>query len=84
MPIFYPICINTRVGSFQEKDDGVQNLLVWKDDKLLATEARTIAIADVAQVCIQVTFIWYVVNEFGSDALAYNLPDKIVWFMFIK
>lgn len=38
----------------QDKDGGIRELLVGKDDELLQTETRTIARADVAEVCIQV------------------------------
>ncbi|PSS23768.1 Uncharacterized protein CEY00_Acc08591 [Actinidia chinensis var. chinensis] len=42
-----------RAGGLQDKDGGVRELLVGKDDELLQTETRTIARADVAEVCIQ-------------------------------
>ncbi|KAL5991887.1 hypothetical protein ACLOJK_012798 [Asimina triloba] len=42
-----------RAGGLQDKDGGVRELLVGKDDELLETETRTIARADVAEVCIQ-------------------------------
>ncbi|XP_073156601.1 uncharacterized protein At5g02240-like [Henckelia pumila] len=42
-----------RAGGLQDKDGGVRELLVGKDDELLKTETRTIARADVAEVCIQ-------------------------------
>lgn len=38
----------------QDKDGGLRELLIGKDDELLKTETRTIARADVAEVCIQV------------------------------
>lgn len=37
----------------QDKEGGIRELLVGKDDELLETETRTIARADVAEVCIQ-------------------------------
>ncbi|KAI3682709.1 hypothetical protein L1987_82891 [Smallanthus sonchifolius] len=43
-----------RAGGLQDKEGGVRELLVGKDDELLETETRTIARADVAEVCIQV------------------------------
>ncbi|XP_020087543.1 uncharacterized protein At5g02240-like [Ananas comosus] len=42
-----------RAGGLQDKDGGVRELLVGKDDELLKTDTRTIARADVAEVCIQ-------------------------------
>ncbi|KAL5991885.1 hypothetical protein ACLOJK_012796 [Asimina triloba] len=42
-----------RAGGLQDKDGGVRELLVGKDDELLETETRTITRADVAEVCIQ-------------------------------
>ncbi|GAB2272567.1 hypothetical protein Dimus_022748 [Dionaea muscipula] len=42
-----------RAGGLQDKDGGVRELIVGKDDELLQTETRTIARADVAEVCIQ-------------------------------
>lgn len=45
-----------RAGGLQDKEGGVRELLVGKDDELLQTETRTISRADVAEVCIQVLF----------------------------
>lgn len=42
-----------RAGGLQDKDGGIRELVVGKDDELLQTETRTIARADVAEVCIQ-------------------------------
>ncbi|XP_059647076.1 uncharacterized protein At5g02240-like [Cornus florida] len=42
-----------RAGGLQDKEGGIRELLVGKDDELLKTEMRTIARADVAEVCIQ-------------------------------
>ncbi|KAF5750933.1 hypothetical protein HS088_TW03G01273 [Tripterygium wilfordii] len=42
-----------RAGGLQDKDGGVRELIVGKDDEILKTETRTIARADVAEVCIQ-------------------------------
>lgn len=41
-------------GGLQDKDGGVRELLVGKDDEILKTETKTIARADVAEVCLQV------------------------------
>ncbi|KAL3642491.1 hypothetical protein CASFOL_013306 [Castilleja foliolosa] len=42
-----------RAGGLQDKEGGVRELLVGKDDELLQTETKTVARADVAEVCIQ-------------------------------
>ncbi|KAK4478560.1 hypothetical protein RD792_014044 [Penstemon davidsonii] len=42
-----------RAGGLQDKDGGVRELLVGKDDELLKTETKTIPRADVAEVSIQ-------------------------------
>ena len=42
-----------RAGGLQDKEGGNRELIVGKDDELLQTETRTIARADVAEVCIQ-------------------------------
>ncbi|PON76107.1 NAD(P)-binding domain containing protein [Trema orientale] len=42
-----------RAGGLQDKEGGVRELLVGKDDELLKTETRTVPRADVAEVCIQ-------------------------------
>ncbi|KAF5471649.1 hypothetical protein F2P56_008424 [Juglans regia] len=42
-----------RAGGLQDKEGGIRELLIGKDDELLKTETRTISRADVAEVCIQ-------------------------------
>ncbi|XP_031396609.1 uncharacterized protein At5g02240-like [Punica granatum] len=42
-----------RAGGLQDTVGGIRELLVGKDDELLQTQTRTIARADVAEVCIQ-------------------------------
>ncbi|PKU84312.1 uncharacterized protein At5g02240 [Dendrobium catenatum] len=42
-----------RAGGLQDKDGGLRELLVGKNDELLKTETKTIARADVAEVSIQ-------------------------------
>lgn len=42
-----------RAGGLQDKEGGIRELLVGKDDELLKTDTRTIARADVAEVCVQ-------------------------------
>jgi len=42
-----------RAGGLQDKDGGLRELIVGKDDEILKTETRTIARADVAEVCLQ-------------------------------
>ena len=44
----------SRAGGLQDKDGGVRELIVGKDDEILKTETKPIARADVAEVCIQV------------------------------
>ncbi|KAL8504694.1 hypothetical protein ACS0TY_016032 [Phlomoides rotata] len=48
-----------RAGGLQDKEGGVRELLVGKNDELLETETRTIARPDVAETCIQVTCLLY-------------------------
>ncbi|KAL6987636.1 hypothetical protein U1Q18_013383 [Sarracenia purpurea var. burkii] len=42
-----------RAGGLQDKEGGVRELLVAKDDELLQTETKTVTRADVAEVSIQ-------------------------------
>lgn len=42
-----------RAGGLQDKDGGIRELLIGKDDELLQTQTRTVARADVAEVAIQ-------------------------------
>ncbi|KAJ6803009.1 uncharacterized protein M6B38_108415 [Iris pallida] len=42
-----------RAGGLQDKDGGVRELIIGKDDELLQTDTKTITRADVAEVCIQ-------------------------------
>ncbi|CAH9133894.1 unnamed protein product [Cuscuta epithymum] len=42
-----------RAGGLLDREGGVRELLIGKDDELLKTETRTIPRADVAEVCIQ-------------------------------
>ncbi|WOL20359.1 hypothetical protein Cni_G29164 [Canna indica] len=46
-----------RAGGLLDKDGGLRELLVGKDDELLLTETKTIPRADVAEVCIQALLI---------------------------
>ena len=43
-----------RAGGLQDKEGGIRELLIGKDDELLEAETKTVAIPDVAEVCIQV------------------------------
>ncbi|XP_039045907.1 uncharacterized protein At2g37660, chloroplastic-like [Hibiscus syriacus] len=52
-----------RVGGLQERDGGIRELLVGKDDELLQTETKTIARPDIAEVCIQVSPLSYSHSE---------------------
>ncbi|KAJ1377013.1 hypothetical protein SESBI_49320 [Sesbania bispinosa] len=42
-----------RPGGMLDKDGGLRELIVGKDDELLQTETKTIPRADVAEVCVQ-------------------------------
>lgn len=42
-----------RAGGLQDKEGGLRELLVGKDDELLQTDTKTVPRADVAEVCIQ-------------------------------
>ena len=42
-----------RAGGLQDKEGGLRELVVGKDDELLQTDTKTIPRADVAEVCIQ-------------------------------
>jgi len=42
-----------RAGGLQDKDGGLRELIVGKDDEILKTETRSITRADVAEVCLQ-------------------------------
>lgn len=46
-----------RPGGLLDKDGGLRELIVGKDDELLQTETKTIPRADVAEVCVQVNFL---------------------------
>ncbi|KAM7510557.1 hypothetical protein LguiB_009432 [Lonicera macranthoides] len=45
--------ITLRAGGLQDKEGGIRELIVGKDDEILKTEMRTIVRVDVAEVCIQ-------------------------------
>ncbi|XP_020237270.1 uncharacterized protein At5g02240 [Cajanus cajan] len=42
-----------RAGGLQDKDGGLRELIVGKDDEFIKTDTRTITRTDVAEVCIQ-------------------------------
>ncbi|KAK6140255.1 hypothetical protein DH2020_026053 [Rehmannia glutinosa] len=70
-----------RAGGLQDKEGGVRELLVGKDDELLQTETRTIARADVAEVCIQewkLRHRFVVCNSSGEDPSPSGLEDNEV------
>ncbi|XP_078428432.1 uncharacterized protein At5g02240-like [Wolffia australiana] len=54
-----------RAGGLQDSAGGVRELLIGRDDELLKTETRTVARADVAEVCIQALLL----EEAKSKAL---------------
>jgi hypothetical protein len=51
---YLPFCLKFRPGGLQDKDGGVRELIVGKDDELLQTDTKAIPRADVAEVCVQV------------------------------
>ncbi|CAI0472738.1 unnamed protein product [Linum tenue] len=57
-----------RAGGLQDKEGGIRELLVGKDDELLQTETRTIARPDVAEVCLQA--LQYEESKFKAFDLA--------------
>ncbi|KAJ4834787.1 hypothetical protein Tsubulata_042665 [Turnera subulata] len=57
-----------RAGGLQDKEGGIRELLVGKDDELLKTDTKTIARADVAEVCIQA--LQYEESKFKAFDLA--------------
>ncbi|MCO5586335.1 hypothetical protein L7F22_040274 [Adiantum nelumboides] len=59
-----------RAGGLQDTEGGVRELLVGKDDELLATNTRTISRADVAEVCVQAFLIAEAKNK------AFDLSSK--------
>ncbi|XP_015960361.1 uncharacterized protein At5g02240 [Arachis duranensis] len=59
-----------RAGGLQDKEGGIRELLVGKDDELLKTETRTIARPDVAEVCIQA------LNFVEAQFKAFDLASK--------
>ncbi|XP_024396768.1 uncharacterized protein At5g02240 [Physcomitrium patens] len=42
-----------RAGGLQDKDGGIRELLIGKDDELLNTDTKAITRSDVAELCIQ-------------------------------
>lgn len=46
-----------RAGGLQDKDGGIRELLIGKDDELLKTQTRTVARADVAEMAVQALLI---------------------------
>ncbi|KAG8376906.1 hypothetical protein BUALT_Bualt09G0112900 [Buddleja alternifolia] len=59
-----------RAGGLQDKDGGLRELLVGKDDELLQTETKSVPRADVAEVCIQA------LNFEESKFKAFDLASK--------
>lgn len=74
-----------RAGGLQDKEGGVRELLVGKDDELLKTETRTISRPDVAEVCIQVLvhrniasanmWVFLILRTLLSRFLCFFLPN---------
>ncbi|CAL0306028.1 unnamed protein product [Lupinus luteus] len=59
-----------RAGGLLDKDGGLRELLVGKDDELLQTNTKSIPRADVAEVCIQA------VNIEEAKLKAFDLASK--------
>lgn len=59
-----------RPGGLLDKEGGVRELIVGKDDELLQTETKTIPRADVAEVCVQV------LNYEETKFKAFDLASK--------
>ncbi|KEH29065.1 putative NAD(P)-binding domain-containing protein [Medicago truncatula] len=59
-----------RPGGLLDKEGGVRELIVGKDDELLQTETKTIPRADVAEVCVQV------LNYEETKLKAFDLASK--------
>jgi len=75
------IALGFRAGGLQDKDGGIRELLVGKDDELLETETRTIARADVAEVCVQVC-VHYDQKGFVNCIIHQQLPYLLNQFCF--
>lgn len=63
-PLTFTTLLVDRAGGLQDREGGIRELLVGKDDELLQTETKTISREDVAEVCIQVVFkvvlqVWF-------------------------
>lgn len=59
-----------RAGGLLDKEGGLRQLLVGKDDELLATDNKSVPRADVAEVCVQALLI-----EEANDK-AFDLASK--------
>ncbi|GMH16132.1 hypothetical protein Nepgr_017973 [Nepenthes gracilis] len=62
-----------RAGGLLDKEGGVRELIVGKDDELLQTETRTVPRADVAEVCIKA--LQFEAAQFKAFDLA-SKPDE--------
>lgn len=51
--VIFPFA-SPRAGGLQDKDGGIRELLIGKDDALLKTDTKLVSRADVAEVAIQV------------------------------
>ncbi|VYS65608.1 unnamed protein product [Arabidopsis thaliana] len=68
-----------RAGGLLDKEGGVRELLVGKDDELLQTDTKTVPRADVAEVCIQALLFEEAKNkafDLGSKPEGTSTPTK--------
>ncbi|KAE8816560.1 Sanguinarine reductase [Hordeum vulgare] len=66
------VLLQHRPGGLQDKDGGVRELIVGKDDELLQTDTKAIPRADVAEVCVQA--LQY--EEVKFKAFDFGHPDE--------
>lgn len=59
-----------RAGGLQDKEGGVRELIIGKDDELLSTDTKAVTRADVAEVCVQA-----LLNEEAKNK-AFDLASK--------
>lgn len=66
-----------RAGGLQDKDGGLRELCIGKDDELLKTDTKLIPRSDVAQVCIEVC--WLAFSKFGRFMNEWMICIRITW-----
>uniref|UniRef100_K4ACN0 NAD(P)-binding domain-containing protein n=1 Tax=Setaria italica TaxID=4555 RepID=K4ACN0_SETIT len=65
-----------RPGGLQDKDGGVRELVVGKDDELLQTDTKSIPRADVAEVCVQYEEAKFKAFDLASKPEGVGTPTK--------